>query len=64
MRMQMRILHFNIREYECEYFFHFYVYYFMTCDINWRSFWIFSEIDEPLDFNETMRTNIVINVVS
>ena len=25
---------------------------------------IFSEIDEPLDFNENMRTNIGINVVS
>ena len=33
----MRILLFNIRE--CEYYFHFYVYYFMTCDINWRSFY-------------------------
>ena len=25
---------------------------------------IFPEIDEPLDFNENMSTNIVINVVS
>ena len=33
----MQILHFNIRE--CEYYFHFYVYYFIKCDINWRIFY-------------------------
>ena len=26
--------------------------------------WIFSEIDEPLDFNENMSTNTILNVVS
>ena len=35
--MKMRILHSNIRE--CEYYCLFYVYYFITCDINWRSFY-------------------------
>ena len=35
--LQMRILHSNIRE--CEYYFNFYVYYFMTCNINWKRFY-------------------------
>ena len=34
LQMQMRIFYFNIRE--CEYYFQFCVYYFMTCDVNWR----------------------------
>ena len=64
--VMVRIVIFNICEYECqcEYFilifanananifFHFYVNYFMTCDIKLEKFWIFSEIDEPLDFNK------------
>ena len=33
----------------------------MTYKITFR---IFSEIDEPLDFNENMRTNLVLDVVS
>ena len=33
-------------------------------DNNIRFFGIFSEIDEPLDLNENMSTNIVLNVIS
>ena len=32
--------------------------------LNSQKTWIFSEIDEPLDFNENMSTNIVPIVVS
>ena len=78
MRISMRIFYFNLCECKCEYYilifanananailFYFYVYYFMTCDINWRiKFWICSEIDEPIDFNENKKINIVTNVVS
>ena len=46
-----------------------FIYIIFTCLLHYYNstnyyYWIFSEIDEPLDFNETLIDGSVLNVVS